>query len=340
MEIEGDYVKNLEKEIAALFEENPVEHIAVKVGKGDKILYETYKNADSKTLFDMASVTKIMVTTTLCLMALDKGLLSVDDEVNKFFPTEKPLTIKNLLTHTCGIGHKSLNVAGNTYDNVAEYILNIPQDIPIGSDVLYSCPGFILLGKILEKVYGKSLDRCFDEYVAPVLEYEKTSFKPSERENIVNPNTDDSQKGIVNDYNCRFLGAVAGNAGLFSCVDDVTKFAKMLMNCGSPLIKKETFLNAAQNYTEGMREARGLGFVYVDEKYKQTGGLFEIGSVGHCGHTGQSVFVDYRTGFYVIILSDVTLSTIKKYGRDNYDEVMNIRARLHSAIKKDLESER
>ena len=74
----------------------------------------------------------------------------------------------------------------------------------------------------------------------------------------------------------------------------------------------------------------------MDDRYKQTGGLFAEGTIGHCGHTGQSVFVDYRSGLYVIILSDATISTVKKYGKEHYNEVMDMRARLHSAIKCDL----
>ena len=76
--------------------------------------------------------------------------------------------------------------------------------------------------------------------------------------------------------------------------------------------------------------------MYVDERYSQTGGLFKDGAIGHCGHTGQSVFVDYRTGLYVIVLSDMTVSTIRKYGIEHYDEVMDMRGRIHKAIRQDL----
>ena len=79
------------------------------------------------------------------------------------------------------------------------------------------------------------------------------------------------------------------------------------------MIDEQTFLSAVQNRTAGMRESRGLGFLYVDERYKQTGQLFADGAIGHCGHTGQSIFVDYRSGLYAIILSDATITTHKKY---------------------------
>lgn len=328
----------LEKIIDEYVESGILEHIAVRVGQGNHVICDTYRGGvDETTLFDMASVTKIMVTTSLALIALDQGLLKLEDKVNQFYSTSKSFTIKNLLTHTIGIGHKSLNKEGNSYANIAEKILAIPSDIPIGTDVEYSCPGFILLGKILEKIFGMQLDHCFNELVAKPLGFENTSFLPSYRQNTVNSNLNVEKRGIVNDYNCQFLGGIAGNAGLFSNLSDVTKYVEFIQNRGQPLIKEKTFLLAAQNHTAELSESRGLGYLYIDGRNQQTGGLFEDGAIGHCGHTGQSVFVDYRSGLYVIILSDATISTVKKYGKEHYAEVKNMRARLHSAIKCDLQ---
>ena len=327
----------LENTLNELVENGIVSHVAVRVGMVGEILYDTFRgNVDENTLFDMASVTKVIVTTTLALIALDRELLSVDDPVDKFFPTTKVMTLKHLLTHTMGIGHKALNVEGNTYDNIAVKVLDIPSDISIGTDVRYSCPGFILLGKILEMVFGMPLQECFDELIAKPLELVNSSFLPKNIKNAVNSNLDQDLLGIVNDYNCQFLGGVAGNAGLFSNLSDVTNYVYFLLNKGRPLISEDTFLMAVQNYTLGMSESRGLGFLYVDERYKQTGGLFAEGTIGHCGHTGQSVFVDYRSGLYAIILSDATVSTMKKYGKEHYNEVIEMRSRLHGAIKQDL----
>lgn len=328
----------LEETIDEYLERGIIEHIAIRVGRGDNIVYDTFRGGvDETTLFDMASVTKIIATTSLALIALDKGLLQLNDKVDKYYSTSRDLTIKNLLTHTIGIGYKLLNNEGNTCENIAEKILDIPLDIPIGADVRYSCPGFILLGKILEIIFGMPLNKCFDAYVAKPLGLKNTSFMSLNRENTVNSNLDKTKRGIVNDYNCQFLGGVAGNAGIFSNLSDVTKYVHFLQNRGKPLIKEETFLLATQNHTLGMHESRGLGFLYVDERYAQTGGLFEDGAIGHCGHTGQSVFVDYRSGLYVIILSDATISTVRKYGKEHYGEVKDMRSRLHAAIKQDMQ---
>jgi CubicO group peptidase (beta-lactamase class C family) len=193
------------------------------------------------------------------------------------------------------------------------------------------------LGKILEKIFGEPLNKCFDELVAKPLGLNNTSFLPKDTSNAVNSNLNEDKRGIVNDYNCQFLGGVAGNAGLFSNISDITKYVSFVQNRGKPLFSEETFLLAAHNHTVGMSESRGLGFLYVDDGYNQTGGLFSQGAIGHCGHTGQSVFVDYRSGLYVIILSDATISTVKKYGKEHYDEVMDMRSRVHAAIKQDMQ---
>lgn len=332
-------MKFLDQTIDTYLAKGTIENIAVRVGIGDRVIYDTFRgDVNAHTLFDMASVTKIIATTTLALIALDKGLIDVDDNVSKFYATDKPITIKHLLTHTMGIGYKVLNFEGTTYENIPEKILDIPSDIPIGTDVRYSCPSFILLGKILEKVFGMPLSQCFNELVAKPLDMTETSFLPQNKQNAVNSNLEDSKRGVVNDNNCQFLGGVAGNAGVFSNISDVTKYVNFIQNRGAPLISEQTFLVASQNHTLGMSEARGLGFLYVDERYAQTGGLFQNGAIGHCGHTGQSVFVDYRSGLYVIILSDATISTVKKYGRENYGEVIEMRAQIHSAIKCSLEN--
>lgn len=319
-------------------------NIAVRVGIKDDLLLDVYRSneqaIDGETLFDMASVTKILATTSLSLMAIDKGLLKTSDKVSRFFSVPddfKELTVQHLLTHTMGIGHRALNFPQNNYDNISEFILSLEHN-PVGTKVEYSCPAFILLGKILEKIYGKRLDILFKEKVAEPLNMKLSTFLPDKalRSNMVNSNLDPDLKGVVNDYNCQYLGGVAGNAGVFSCVEDMTKFAKMLISNGYPLISKTTFDNATKNHTEELNQARALGYLYVDEGYSQTGKLFPNGSFGHCGHTGTSIFVNKESGLYVIILSDATISAVKKYGKEHYSDVEKMRENIHNLIKEEL----
>lgn len=334
-------MKNTEKLVELLKREGLIANIAIRVGKYGDVLGEVYSDGvDSRTLFDIASVTKIIVTTTLALIAIDECKLNITDKISKYFTVPewyKELTVFNLLTHTMGIGHRNLTDKNNTYDNIAEYILSLKGN-EVGKDVEYSCPAFILLGKILEKICGKKLNALFDEKIALPLGLKNSGFCPNKSlyGNMVNSNVEDEKIGIVNDYNCQYLGGIAGNAGLFSNIEDVTSYVNMLLNNGENLLSRSVLETAAKNYTADMSESRGLGFLYVDERYKQTGDLFPNGSIGHCGHTGQSVFLNRESGLYVIILSDATISTVKKYGKEKYDKVIQMREDLHNAIKKDL----
>lgn len=321
-----------------LIVERLAENIVVRVGREKQILYEARRGeADEHTLFDMASITKIMATTTLALIAFDRGLLSQDSTVREFFPScQRKITVEQLLTHTGGVGYGRLRDLCRPGDDVGERIAGMPPLAPAGTQVQYSCLGFILMAKILERVYAKPLDAAFDELVARPLGLTETTFSPAAGNRIVNANQSKNERGIVNDPNARFLNGIAGNAGLFSTLDDLTIYVAWLLRRGAPILREAVFLDAIRCHADDGNEARALGFVYVDKKYPQTAELFPDGSIGHCGHTGQSVFVDPHSGFYVIILSDATRAVTRKFGYDKYDEVMTMRAALHAALKEDL----
>ncbi len=333
-------MSNFEKCVDFFFNEKEISNLAFKVGKNNTTLFEYYKSAtsniNSETLFDIASVSKVVSVTQLALIALDKGLLNLEDNVSKFFATDKDIKIKNLLTHTIGIGYKNLCVEGVNYNNIAEHILSIPSDIPIGSDVLYSCPAFILLGKICEKVFSKPLDLLFKEYVATPLNLNKTTYKPNNSDNIVNANHNPEAIGIVNDNNCKYLGGVSGNAGLFSNVSDLEKFCQALISHATPLYSEKTFEMSLKNYTKGMAENRALGYIYIDETYERTGNLMPTGSIGHGGYTGQLIACDIKSGLYVIVLTDIAKSIDKKYNTIERTRVNHIISSLCNAIKEDL----
>ena len=339
----------LDKCINRLITNGTLLNAAIRAGTGDEILIDSYfSHTDhelcEKTLFDMASVTKIVSTTSLALIAIDRGLLTVSDKISEFYAVpddKKELTVENLMCHTMGIGHKDLRADGVNYDNIAEHILSIPCDTKIGTDYSYSCPAFILLGKILEKVFGESLDVLFTQYVAKPLGMNDTCYLPSLKDHRFAPCNFRGEKHRVNDYNCDFLGGIAGNAGVFSNITDMTAFAKMLLSKGSPIIKSKTFTEAVKNHSgENFPLSRALGFLYVDKKYDQTGKLFPKGSVGHCGHTGQSLFVHPGSGLYAIILTDATATLAKKSPDMSYDYsiVCDMRKQIHNAIAEDLKN--
>ena len=187
----------------------------------------------------------------------------------------------------------------------------------------------------IEKIYKKPFDVLFNERVATPLGLENTHFLCFEGEDrICNTRQERSGENLCDDPSAHCLRGVAGNAGIFSCLGDMEKFARALL-CGlGKIISKETFELARTNHTASLSESRGLGYLYVDSKYPQTGRLFSGGSIGHCGHSGTSIFVDFEKQMYVTVLSNTTLHCVKNGG--DYNCTMKFRADIHNAIADDL----
>ena len=304
---------------------------------GNKAVYPVAERVEEDTLFDMASVTKILSPTMLALRFIEEGLLCLSDRVGDYFDVpedKKEITIFNLLTHTSGIRpYVSIVDKAPSPEKVVETILSLELAFPVGGEVGYSCLGFIVLGKVLELVGGDTLDRLSQKYVFEPLEMKNTTFRPK-GDNIAatdyNTQKGTCSVGIVNDHNSRFLGGVAGNAGVFSNLDDLSNFAMMLANMGRykgrQYLSSRMFAKAIKNWTPDFDQARGLGFLLTDTRVNPPGELFSTGSYGHTGYTGTSVFVDKDTGLYVILLTNrVHSETID-------DRILRFRRVLHNSI--------
>lgn len=305
--------------------------------EGNRSLYPTVKPVKENTLFDMASVTKILSPTMVALRFIEEGRLCLSDRIGDFFAApedKKEITIFNLLTHTSGIRpYVSIVDQAPSLEEVIETILSLKLAFPVGRNVGYSCLGFIVLGKILELVGGAPLDILSQKYVFEPLAMKSTTFKP-EGENIAatdyDPQNGICSLGIVNDHNSRFLGGIAGNAGVFSNLDDLSNFALMLANMGyfkgRQYLSSATFAKAITNWTPQFDQTRGLGFLLTDTKIDPPGELFSTGSFGHTGYTGTSVFVDKETGLYVILLTN------RVHSKKLDDRILRFRRVFHNAI--------
>ncbi len=310
------------------------------VGRGDEILagatvgtlYEGGPAADADTRFDMASVTKIIGPTMLSLMALDEGRLTLFDTVGRFLdaPEEQAdITVRDLLTHTSGLlPHVLLSEQGRLPEEAAELILRLP---PAGERgvVRYSCLGFIVLGRILEKVFGRPLGELVRERVLAPLGMNATGYNPrggNIASTSLDPVTGDPVMGLVNDENALFLGGVSANAGIFSTAGDMAKYASMLAAGGRGLVSPAVFQKALRNYTPGQDQHRGLGFHLGGSDGCYLGDLLPDVSFGHTGFTGTSVAVDPTTGFFAVILTNRTFLT-----RDNPAH-LRFRRRAHNAL--------
>ena len=299
---------------------------AFAIGTPLGILYEDYIETDAGTLYDMASITKIMVTTALCMRFLEMGRLSVHEPVSAFFdvPEDKAeISLQHLLTHTSGLpAHVMLSDMVQDPARVVECISNLPLENPVGEENVYSCLGFILLGKILEKIGGDSLDSLAERYIFRPNGMTDTMFNPTARKTAPT----EHGTGFVHDENAYFLGGVSGNAGLFSTLRDAARFTQLLARDRGGLFSpaaKRTFI---RNYTTGKKESRGLGFSIYDGRPHPLGDLFSYGSFGHTGFTGTSMFIDKETGLFVVLLTNRVF-----YGRDN-NQIIYFRRRFHNFV--------
>ena len=296
------------------------------------------------TVFDMASVSKIMATTMVALTMIEEGILSPTDTLGLYWDglTEKAarITVSQLLSHSSGIpGGKS--IVGFPKDSIAQAILT-SEDLMYGpgsyeadTQVSYACLGFIVLGELLEKLGSKPLDMLAKERVFDPLGLKNTGFKPV-GDNIAATSLSEPVKGIVNDYNARYLGRPVDNASVFSNAEDCGAFARMLLRGGEPVVSAPTIAAANQNLTPFSDYQRGLGFYRFRQKAQTVCDICSPTAFGHSGWTGTSIMADPEMDFYVVLLTNRTCM-------EHFDqnEIWRIRRYVHNAavaaFKKDRE---
>ena len=286
------------------------------------------------TIFDMASVSKIMSVTMVALTMFEEGILSPTDTLDLFWDglPEKTakITVRQLLTHSSGIpGGKS--IVGFPKESIAREILTCeafltgPGSYEAGTQVSYACLGFIVLGELLEKLGGKPLDVLAQERVFGPLGMKNTGYAPK-GDNIAATSFEEPVKGVVNDYNARYMGRPVGNAGVFSTIEDCGVFARMLLRGGEPLVSAPTIAAANQNLTPFSNMQRGLGFYRARQLGQTVCDICSLTAFGHSGWTGTSVMADPELGFYVALLTNRTC----KESFDN-DSIWRIRRYVHNA---------
>ena len=276
--------------------------------------------ADRHTLYDMASVSKIMATTMVTLRFIAEGRMDLADTLPVYFggmvPEDKAeITLFQLMTHTSGFpAHILLERSVAPGGDVADFLLHTPLVYQPGSRVIYSCMGFILLGKALERIGGRPLDELARDLVFAPLGMTRSGYHPLDRP-IDAANTAFTERdhqtgqwlvGRVHDENARFQNGVSGNAGVFSDIDDCIRFARMLAGRGTldgvELIPRRIFDEAIRYHTPGMEENRGLGFNLANGHLCYSGLFFDQKAFGHTGFTGPHILVSPDTGLYVVLL--------------------------------------
>lgn len=293
--------------------------------------------ASEQTRFDLASLTKLAVTTMLTLRAVESGRLCLWDRLGTFIdaPEDKrDITIKQLLTHTSGYS-RGLHLWELTADpsRSTELLLSAPLLFSPGTRVEYSCAAYILLGQLLEGLYGQRLPELARREVFWPLGMRSTGFLPAGENIVFTEKQPDGTmlRGVVHDENARFLGGAAGNAGLFSTAGDMALLMRMLamggrLPDGTRYLTKATLDAAMSNHTQGMAQGRGLGFYlpWYDDGF--TGDLFPKETVASSGFTGTSLALDPESGLYVVLLTNRVCPS-----RDNAS-IYRVRRLVHNTV--------
>lgn len=320
--------------------------IIAEKAAGYKALFEKPEKMEIDTLFDLASLTKVVATTPMFMKLLEQGEISLYDFVGDYlepFKADKELRIINLLTHTSGFEpFSALYEKCNSFEEVLQYISTTNRAFPLNKAVLYSDYNFILLRAIIEKITFKSFDVACQEYVFKPLDMKNTTFNPQNKEKAAATEYDSTSnsylKGIVHDENARFLGGVSGHAGLFSTLQDLSLYCEMYLNNGKNYDKK-TFLTESSircmthNYTKNLGESRGLGFCIKDYENSSSGELMSEGSFGHTGFTGTSLWIDKKKGIYYILLTN------RVHPNRNDNRIIRFRRLFHNAAAAAAEME-
>jgi uncharacterized protein YbbC (DUF1343 family)/CubicO group peptidase (beta-lactamase class C family) len=287
---------------------------------GDRAVTPRVEPMSLDTLFDCASLTKVVATTSALMKLFEQGKLRLNDRVTEYLPEfqggKSDITVRNLLTHFSGLRPDlDLEPAWSGYETGIHRALVDKPTGPPGVHFVYSDINFILLGEIVHRLSGEMLPDYVRRIVFEPLGMHDTMFRPPEslRGRIapteIADKTGQPLRGVVHDPTARYMGGIAGHAGLFSTANDLARFCQMMLNKGtwqgtrifSPLtIEKFTTPQSPPDQPI----LRGLGWD-IDSPYSgERGDLFPIGSYGHTGFTGTSLWLDPASQTYVILLTN------------------------------------
>lgn len=292
------------------------------------------------TIFDLASLTKVVATTTAVMQLVDAGRLQLNAPVGKYWPEfskngKRGITVRHLLLHASGLrADVNPRVGWYGYEGA---VAAIAQDQPVrppGSSFHYSDANFIALGELVRRVSGMPLDVYCKEKIFKPLGMRQTSFRPPGNwQGRIAPSDfhgDRLRWGEVHDPTANRMGGVAGNAGVFSTAMDLAVFVQMLLNDGESqgkhiLSPKAVAAMLKAQHIPGSGSLRGLGWDIESPYSKGFNAAFPKGSFGHTGYTGTSIWADPRSQTFVIILTN----RLHPDGRGN---VKVLRARVSAVV--------
>lgn len=280
---------------------------------GKRALVPAEEEMTVETVFDAASLTKVVATTTAVMKLAGAGKVDLEEKVSRYVPEaggegKEEITVRQLLTHTSGLraGISSRGSWSGVEGALAEIRKEKPTAAP-GSVYRYSDINFILLGVLVERVSGVGLDVFCEREIFSPLGMTRTGYRPSTDRGIAPTErlADGTVlRGVVHDPTARKMGGVAGHAGLFTSAEDLAKFARMMLSGGGDVLKEETVRAMTAVGTPEWLPRRGLGWD-IDSPYTGLrGNLLPIGGYGHTGWTGTSLWIDPFSKSFIIFLSN------------------------------------
>ena len=294
------------------------------------------------TLFDLASLTKVVATTTAVLALAGRGQLGLDDPAARYLPgftalRDGPVTIRHLLAHTSGLPDtRKFYQWCSSREELLRDLFATPLQARPGSRVTYSDLGFLALGEIVAAIAGEPLDAAVRDLVTAPLGLASTGYLPladtnraaaPDRFAATERRADGTPwNGTVHDENARLMGGVAGHAGLFSVAADLAAFCAWWVGDADAPVPAALRREAESGQTAGLGGSRGLGWVRGGDRFDILGGSWPASAVSHTGFTGTSLALDSPSGVWAVLLTNSV-----HFGRDA-TAVKALRRDFHAAV--------
>ncbi len=296
---------------------------------GHRALSPSKEAMTEDTVFDAASLTKVVATLPSVLILMEQGKIELEAEVRRYVPEFRSgITVRHLLTHTSGLRPgipKEPEWTG--YEAGIRRAVELEPDGPPDYFFRYSDINFILLGEIVRRVSGVALNEFATKNVFEPLKMDSTRFLPPDDWKVrIAPTEKDENgvmlRGVVHDPTSRKMGGVTGHAGLFTTASDLAKYARMILADGAGVLKPETVkLMTTPQTVATVFERRGLGWDIDSPFSRPRGKLFPMGSFGHTGFTGTSIWIEPQSKTFVIFMSSRLHPQSGGSVRDLYEEI-------------------
>jgi uncharacterized protein YbbC (DUF1343 family)/CubicO group peptidase (beta-lactamase class C family) len=283
---------------------------------GNRALEPRREEMTLETVFDCASLTKVLATTTAIMQLWEQGKFRMNDPVAKYLPEfgqngKQDITIRQLLVHYSGLApDMDLATPWEGKENAYRMAFEAAPERPPGAAFVYSDVNFVVLGALVERLSGESLDAYSAKHIFGPLGMKETRFvPPSSWESRIAPTEEDENhhllRGVVHDPTARRMGGVAGHAGVFSTADDLAIFAQALLDGGRGVLTSATIakMTAPQQPVNGTT-LRGFGWDIDSPLSSNRGELLPVGGYGHTGFTGTSLWIDPATKTYIVLLTN------------------------------------